>query len=29
MELFEDNLSDVKLLHCKTIRDADKLDNFR
>ena len=25
----EDNLSDVELLHCKIIRDADKLDNFR
>ena len=25
----EDNLSDVELLHCKLVRDADKLDNFR
>ena len=25
----EDNLSDVELLHCKIVRDADKLDNFR
>lgn len=25
----EDNLSDIELLHCKIIRDADKLDNFR
>lgn len=25
----EENLSDIELLHCKIIRDADKLDNFR
>ena len=25
----ESNLSDNELLHCKIIRDADKLDNFR
>ena len=25
----EDNLSEIELLHCKIIRDADKLDNFR
>lgn len=25
----EDNLNDIELLHCKIIRDADKLDNFR
>lgn len=25
----EQNLSDIELLHCKIIRDADKLDNFR
>lgn len=25
----EDNLEDNELLHCKIIRDADKLDNFR
>ncbi len=25
----EDNLDDIELLHCKIIRDADKLDNFR
>ena len=25
----EQNLTDVELLHCKIIRDADKLDNFR
>ena len=25
----EDNLNDIELLHCKIIRDADKIDNFR
>lgn len=25
----EDNLNDIEILHCKIIRDADKLDNFR
>lgn len=25
----EDNLNDIELLHCKIIRDTDKLDNFR
>ena len=25
----EDSLSDIELLHCKIIRDSDKLDNFR
>ena len=25
----EENLNDIELLHCKIIRDADKLDNFR
>ena len=25
----EDGLNDLELLHCKIIRDADKLDNFR
>lgn len=25
----EDNLSEKEILHCKIIRDADKLDNFR
>lgn len=25
----EENVNDIELLHCKIIRDADKLDNFR
>lgn len=25
----EDNLNDIESLHCKIIRDADKIDNFR
>lgn len=25
----EENLNDMELLHCKIIRNADKLDNFR
>ena len=25
----EENLNDIELLHCKIIRDADKIDNFR
>ncbi len=25
----EENLNEIELLHCKIIRDADKLDNFR
>ena len=25
----EDDLNDIELLHCKIIRDADKIDNFR
>ena len=25
----EENLNDIELLHCKIIRDSDKLDNFR
>ena len=25
----EDNLTEIELLHCKIVRDADKLDNFR
>lgn len=25
----EENLKDIELLHCKIIRDSDKLDNFR
>ena len=27
--LFEENLNDIESLHCKIIRDADKIDNFR